>query len=50
IAYVKDYVSLDCLSCSNDHRSELLSFLIEKRRENVSIWAKFATWRPTNTT
>lgn len=46
----KDYVSLAWHTCSDDGGSDLVSFIIEKREENKSIWTKVATTRPTNTT
>jgi titin len=46
----KDYVSLAWHTCPDDGGSDLVSYIIEKREENKSIWAKVATTRPTNTT
>ena len=46
----KDYVSLAWHTCPDDGGSELVSFIIEKREENKSIWTKITSIRPTNTT
>ncbi|CAF4929782.1 unnamed protein product, partial [Rotaria sp. Silwood1] len=46
----KDYVSLAWHTCPDDGGSELISYIIEKREENKSIWTKVANIRPTNTT
>jgi titin len=46
----KDYASLAWHACPDDGGNELVSYIIEKREENKSIWTKVATIRPTNTT
>ncbi len=46
----KDYASLAWHTCPDDGGSDLVSYIIEKREENKSIWTKVANVRPTNTT
>lgn len=46
----KDYVSLAWHTCPDDGGSELVSYIVEKREENKSVWTKVSTTRPTNTT
>jgi titin len=46
----KDYVSLAWYTCPDDGGSELVSYIIEKREENKSVWTKITSIRPTNTT
>jgi hypothetical protein len=46
----KDYVSLAWHACPDDGGCDLVSYIIEKREENKSIWTKVTSTRPTNTT
>jgi len=46
----KDYASLAWHTCPDDGGSDLVSYIIEKREENKSIWTKVANIRPTNST
>ncbi|UJR23285.1 hypothetical protein I4U23_026301 [Adineta vaga] len=46
----KDYASLAWHTCSDDGGSDIVSYIVEKREANKSLWTKVASTRPTNPT